>query len=118
MTAAKIDPIMYHMLPKDEWEKAQAAGSYSPESVEKEGFIHTSRMDQTVATANRYYGGKTDMVLLRIDRVTVKHEVKDDPVHGDTYAHIYGPLNLDAVTGCAPFLPNGEGVFGDFPTYQ
>ena len=113
------EPILYHIIPKDDWEKAQAEGSYTPPSIAAEGFIHTSRADQTLPTANLYYKGRTDLVLLNIVRAKVGPEVKDDPVpnRDDHFAHIYGSLNLDAVEGCEPFLPSAEGVFEKMPTF-
>lgn len=106
---------IYHITARADWEKAQAAGQYTAESLGSEGFIHASTLEQVVHTAHRYYQGRHGLVLLVIDPERAKPEVRFDPVQLEgqetRFPHIYGPLNLDAVVDVLPFEPGADGEF-------
>jgi len=105
--------FIYHITSQREWQAAQAAGAYTADSLEREGFIHCSTGEQVVATANRYYAGQAGLVLLRIRVEALRAEVRyENLVGGETlFPHIYGPLNLEAVEGAADFAPGVDGRF-------
>lgn len=102
--------LIVHICPWQEWRAAQAAGEYTAPSVKLEGFIHCSRPDQVLEVANRFYLGVPDLALLWIDPEKVQAEIRWEPSDGQLFPHIYGPLNLDAVTGVRDF-PAGENGF-------
>ncbi len=64
-----------------------------------EGFIHASREDQTPGVLARYYADvdPDDLVLLVIDTDLLDVPWRFDPVGGDEYPHLYGPLAPAAV---------------------
>ncbi len=100
--AAGIDPPrMYHLALRLEWEAARDDGSYRRStlgaSLEDVGFIHCSHAHQVQTIADTVYRGRDDVVLLEIDPARLDAEVRVEPVHGDEYPHIYGPLPVDAV---------------------
>lgn len=109
----------YHIIDRDEWEQAKAVGSYSPESVSTEGFIHCSYPSQVLMPANLLFWGQPNLVLLEIDPAKVTSEVRHDPVHvtrdgqehTEDFPHIYGPLNPEAVVSTIGFPPNPDGSF-------
>ena len=107
--------IIYHITRREDWDQAKAAGEYTVPSLENEGFIHASTLEQVVDTANRYYRGQTELVLLAIDTNQSKAEVRFDPVylHGEEqkFPHIYGPLNINAVVDVLEFSPQPGGDF-------
>lgn len=99
-----IDQFIYHLALVSDWEAAQAAGDYRISSLgvtlEEEGFLHASRSDQWEGVKARYYSEVVDpLVLLVIDpeRLTAPLVVEEVRGTGETFPHIYGPLNLDAV---------------------
>ncbi len=106
---------LYHIIEREAWQAAQAAGQYSPPSLDQEGFIHTSTLAQVVDTANRFYPGQTGLLLLAIAAEALRSTLQFDPVttHGEEqrFPHIYGPLNLDAVVGVVAFPPGPDGIF-------
>ena len=104
-----------HICTANDWEAAQAAGFYHTASLETEGFIHCSRSDQLLRVANLYFSGNTDLCLLWIDPAKVTSTIRWEPVEGDTYPHIYGILNLDAVQKAVPLISRADGYFTDFP---
>jgi len=106
---------LFHITTQLQWQQAQQLGEYWAESLETEGFIHTSKRDQVLWVANQFYRGQPDLVLLTIDpakvRPVIRYEtVPDVPVDSE-FPHIYGPLNLDAVVTASVFTPGADGLF-------
>jgi uncharacterized protein (DUF952 family) len=105
--------IILHVAKQDLWEKARASGSYRGDTLESQGFIHCSRPDQLIRVANFVFRGRTDLVLLCIDRSRVEPEIRDENLEGgdELFPHIYGPLNLDAAIEVLDFQPQADGSF-------
>ncbi len=91
--------MIYHITTNKHWKAAQAAGTYEADSLQEEGFIHTSKNEQVKDVLHRYYHKATDLVLLHIDesKLTSPLVYELAPTVNEIYPHIYGPLNLDAV---------------------
>ena len=108
MTAISPVRSVYHITTRGQWDAARQAGRYSADSLEREGFIHCSTRDQVLGTAERYYAGQTGLVLLEIDceRLAAPLRFEDTYGHGTAYPHLYGLLNLDAVTRVLQFEPD------------
>jgi uncharacterized protein (DUF952 family) len=107
-----------HITTRADWETAKRNGVYEAPSLASEGFIHCSTLDQVIATANAFYRGAHDLVLLVIDESATTAQVKYEPAAdpGRTgpnarFPHLYGPLNLDAVVRIDNFPPNPDGTF-------
>ena len=115
--------MIYHISSRDEWKRAQADGSYTTPSLIDEGFIHCSTSPQVVKVANAFYRGRRNLVLLCINPNAVSAEVKwEDPAHpnpdslpivddSEKFPHIYGAINLDAVTDVVDFPAKASGAF-------
>lgn len=102
------------------WDKAQKTGEYTQSTInstlDKVGFIHATNPDQTTAMLNRHFIDRDDLLLLTIDLDKVDPEVKFEPsLTGgtETYPHIYGALNTDAVVGLRKPKKNDAGMFID-----
>ncbi|RNL65501.1 DUF952 domain-containing protein [Nocardioides marmoriginsengisoli] len=98
---------MFHVALVSDWEAAVAAGDYRVSSLgvtlEQEGFLHASRADQWEGVLQRYYADVTEpLVLLVIDPARLTAPMVVEAVGQDTYPHIYGPLNVDAVVETRP----------------
>ena len=92
------EPI-YHLVPARYYEAQPAAHPYLPDSFEEEGFIHCSQENQVAGVLERYFSEKTGLVKLVIDTDKLSSRFVFDwsPSSRDTFPHIYGPINLDAV---------------------
>jgi len=112
-----MDQIV-HICSTEDWQTAEVAGQYQAASLESEGFIHFSRPDQAVDTANRYYAGRRDLLLLWVDPQELTTDLRWESSHGDLYPHLYGPLNLEAVLQVTPFIPEDDGVFRELPPHH
>jgi len=93
---------IYHIADVSEWEQAQRNGAYTTStlgrSLEEEGFLHAARREQVPGVWSRYYSGvRRPFVLLTIETDKLTSPWQEDPVGEETYPHIYGPLNPDAV---------------------
>jgi len=110
--------MILHILRRAEWDEALRRGYYRPPSLEAEGFIHCSTVAQTLDTANIFFRGQTDLILLHIDERTLTSPFKfESPAAADDarprarFPHIYGPLNLDAVVDVVEFPCDADGSF-------
>ncbi|WP_282333757.1 DUF952 domain-containing protein [Pinibacter soli] len=92
--------IIYHVTTAAAWNTAKEKGSYEDTSLAKEGFIHASETQQVDGVLQRYFAGKTDLVKLTIDTSKLKSQLVYEwsPSVQEQFPHIYGPINLDAVT--------------------
>ena len=92
-------PIIYHITTASEWNAVQEKGFYEAPSLVTEGFIHCSQDHQVDAVLERYFAGKTNLVKLTIntDKLTSKFVFDWSPSTADTFPHVYGTINPDAV---------------------
>lgn len=91
---------IYHIVRPEDWENASGNTEYAAESLETEGFIHCSYEDQLAAVLERYYSGAGEVVVLEIDTDLLGSRLVVEPsTGGELFPHIYGTINLDAVTG-------------------
>ena len=106
--------MIYHITSRTSWQAAQQSGVYTADSLAAQGFIHCSRADQVVRVANTWYTAQHGLVLLEIDETRLKPEVRWEPGTDrpdELFPHIYGPLNLDAVSRVHCFEPDRNEQF-------
>ncbi|CAE8630180.1 unnamed protein product, partial [Polarella glacialis] len=129
-------PIIYHMCPQSAWDevKHEPTGTYVPEGFDKVGFIHcTSIATGLLNVANHFYkGSKEAWICLEIDAAAcapakviweppapvaassltgTAEDVKPDKEWegGVLLPHVYGHLNVAAVTKIYPIVRDMEG---------
>ena len=100
------DQPLFHLALADDWQAAQASGSYSVSTrgmtLEQVGFIHCSWREQVDATYQRFYADAGEVVLLEIDPAAVGVPLRADAIPtGELFPHMYGPLNPGAVQSVA-----------------
>lgn len=98
--------MIYHVTTYQLWQSALKTGFFETPSLLSEGFIHTSKLHQVAGVLNRYYKDKKDLLLLSIDETKVTSPVKWElaPSVNEEFPHIYGKLNLEAVTKVSNIL--------------
>lgn len=117
MSAARAPTRLFHITTIDAWAAAQRAGAYVAPSLGTAGFIHLSGEDQWLATANRFYRGQRELVLLVIAPARLTAEVRwEDGAppapDGAQFPHLYGALALDAVDAALPLPVASDGAIG------
>lgn len=114
--------MILHITNRTDWEKAKEAGAYISPSLSADGFIHCSTPGQTAETANLFFKGQNDLVLLCIDEIKLNSECKyeepagavgiqHDPRGDNLFPHVYGPVNFSAVVNVVSFPPDKDGIF-------
>jgi uncharacterized protein (DUF952 family) len=109
-----MDWIVHICSPKD-WEAAQRQKEYRPASLSDVGFIHCSRPEQVLETANRYFPGQTSLVLLWIDVHRLQSELRWEAADGQAFPHLYGPLGIQEVIATSDFSADADGIFRHLP---
>src|SRR5207248_11165620 len=92
---------LYHLALAQDWERDTGAAydmSTIGRSLADEGFVHCSFAHQVQPTADRFYRGRGDVLLLVIDPGALTSPVKVE----EAFPHIYGPINRDAVVRVVP----------------
>lgn len=102
---------LFHITTRAAWDQAAREGQYRAPSLESEGFIHLSGDGQLLATADRHFAGHTDLVVLAVRKDRLTAELRFEEAHGETFPHLYGPLNLDAVIEVVDLPVGSDGRF-------
>jgi uncharacterized protein (DUF952 family) len=90
--------LIYHVSLPANWEKYKDRPSYQTESLQTEGFIHCSYLNQLPAVLKRYYSRVDKVIVLTIETEKLKSKLVEEPsTGGEVYPHIYGRLNHSAV---------------------
>lgn len=114
MSTGQGPSVVYHLALEDEWQEAVVAGrAYSVStrgrSLAEVGFVHCAFGHQLGGVARRFYGDRSDLVVLAIDPLATGAEMVVESVPGadETFPHIYGPVPLAAVVSATPW--DGDG---------
>ena len=103
--------MILHITKREQWEQAKQIGIYRGDTLDTEGFIHCSTLQQLIRTANKFFHNQQGLVLLCIEPEQVIAEIKYEAADSDLFPHIYGALNVDAVTQVLEFEPGEDGKF-------
>jgi len=105
--------LIVHILKTTEWEESKKRSIYEADTLETQGFIHCSNIDQIVSVANFNYKAEIDMKMLIINTELLESEVKYEDLYdeGKEYPHIYGPINLDSIEEIIDFPCKEDGTF-------
>lgn len=113
--------LIYHIAYQRDWAEARSAGRYTMSTrgttLSEQGFIHASTAGQVADTANRFYAGEDDLIVLVINERLLEAPVRYEQVGGagDVFPHIYGPVNVNAVLDTRPLQPGARGTFNFAP---
>jgi uncharacterized protein (DUF952 family)/GNAT superfamily N-acetyltransferase len=104
--------VIAHLLTPNDWLHATASGLIRPSSLDTEGFTHCADLHQVVRVANRFYAHEAELVIAHVDPTRLASPVRwEAPIHPDGspasdheefYPHVYGPIEVDAITTTTP----------------
>jgi uncharacterized protein (DUF952 family) len=98
--------IIWHILPRDEWERARTQSEYAPSSLRTEGFIHFSYEHQLLGSAARHFAGHRDLVAISVQRQGLGERLVEE----NGFPHLYAPLELTQVGSVVELLAS-DGEF-------
>ncbi|MDT0212789.1 DUF952 domain-containing protein [Rothia sp. ARF10] len=107
------DGRIHHVTTPDTWARAVADGTFTEStldrSLEEEGFIHCCDAAQLDFVLTTFYAGVPhDLLLLTIDPELLESRLVREvgnPETGETFPHVYGPINPSAVVGTRVLHP-------------
>jgi uncharacterized protein (DUF952 family) len=100
--SSDTDPI-FHITTREQWNHASLAGKYQADTLLIEGFIHCSTKAQLASSGRRHFAGESGLVVLEIDPARLRWELRWEESEGESFPHLYGPLDLDAVISVQTF---------------
>ena len=113
-----MSEIVFHIASKSEW-GANPEADYVPDAYAADGFIHLSFPHQVLTPANLFYRGRSDLLLLEIDRALLKPDAVVEPGTGtdELFPHLYSSLPRAAVVAEHPFPCDEDGGFSSLPRH-
>ncbi len=102
--------LIYKILPRGEWEAAEAVGRFRGSGIDlQDGYIHLSTRQQVEETAERYFRGQRDLLLLAVAAERLGDSLRYEPSrHGQLFPHVYGDIPVEAVTRVHPLELNDD----------
>ena len=107
---------IYKLVPAALWREAENAGRFTGSAADlRDGFIHFSTAAQLAETAAKHFAGQSDLLLVGVDAARLGEALRWEPSRGGAlFPHLYGALELAAVTRVEP-LPLGPDGRHCFP---
>ncbi|MGA8245479.1 MAG: DUF952 domain-containing protein [Nocardioides sp.] len=99
---------IFHIATLADWKQAEASGgTYTTSTygvpLAEAGFIHASRHEQVRGVLDRVYGDVTEpLLILEIETDLLGVPWREEDVDGESFPHIYGPLDTKAVVKWRP----------------
>ena len=90
--------MIHHVAILSDWQSQESKSEFFPSDYFREGFIHCCTPSQLQGVLERYFKGKTDLVLLHLDESKLKAELKyEESTNDEKFPHLYGSINREAV---------------------
>ncbi|MEO6699971.1 MAG: DUF952 domain-containing protein [Jatrophihabitantaceae bacterium] len=106
---------IFHIVGHRHWQAACELGSYAPESLAAEGFVHFSYADQVARTANARFADQDGLIVVEFDPARLAAPVVDEDLYGagELFPHVYGAIPTAAATGSHQLVrePTGQYAF-------
>lgn len=110
-----MDSIIYKIVPRDLWQKAEADGIFRGAPIDlKDGYIHFSTAAQACETARLHFAGIDGLVLVAVPTSALGDRLNFEPSRGgDLFPHFYGelPVSIIAWQKPLPLGPDGLHIF-------
>ena len=100
-----------HVATPEAWRRGAETPLYEAESLATEGFIHNCHPAQLRGVLGRHFAGHRALVLLVIDPALLTSEVREEEAVGETFPHVYGPIDRAAVVSVLPIETDSTGMF-------
>lgn len=89
---------IFHITDAVSWRASRWKGYLGGDSLERDGYLHFSLRNQVERVANTLYHGQQGLVVLEVDPHRADAPVRMEAAeNGETFPHLYGPLDVSAV---------------------
>jgi uncharacterized protein (DUF952 family) len=90
--------VIYHITSQQDWASQAAHQEFVPNGYLLEGFIHCCTAHQLSGVLERYFKGKSDLVLLHIDESLLQSKlIYERSTNDEKFPHVYGGINKEAI---------------------
>jgi uncharacterized protein (DUF952 family) len=102
---------IYHIVTPAWWDQFKEKSHYESETLSVENFIHCSTLEQIQPTLNRHFKHISVVYILKLEVTKLEYQPIYElaPAVGQSFPHIYGPINLDAVVAITEIKSTKEG---------
>src|SRR5437868_3907075 len=93
------------------WREAERQGVFRGSADDaRDGFIHFSTAAQVSETARKHFSGQTGLFLIAVDVDALGDALRFEPSrNGELFPHLYGELDLGAVTAILDLRARSDG---------
>ncbi len=104
---------LFLIVKERDWFREEDKPSYCPESLPKVGFIRLLTPELVISTANIFFAGEKDLLLLQLEVASTDPLLKWELEPGSQVSipHYYGKLPRQFVQKIDDFLPQKDGQF-------
>ena len=103
---------LFHLVPAERWRRLEGHETYAPDSLATEGFVHLSTAAQVEGTAQRFFAGVPDLLVLEVeiprDDPHLRWEANDGPHGVEEFPHYHRALPLAYVAGRSRWRSGGN----------
>lgn len=111
MYADAGNKVIYFLMTAETLKAAQLSGTFAPESLKTEGFIHASPANQLTRVANKYYAEHEMVFVVACRKSEIQSPIKWEPATGGLYPHVFGALNMDSVVDAIPVFRSEDRTY-------
>ncbi|MFM9891132.1 MAG: DUF952 domain-containing protein [Rickettsiales bacterium] len=99
---------IYKICSRALWLETERTGVFPGMPIDvADGYVHFSTAEQSAETAQKYFAGQTDLILLTVDAVqlgdALKWEASSSGTRAGLFPHLYGPLKLSHIISATAF---------------
>ncbi len=106
---------LFHLIAAPDWAAVSGAQTYAPASLESDGFVHLSTEAQVAGSADLFFAGVDDLLVLTIEiprtDPRLRWELGTGPRGTEPFPHFHAPLPLAFVTATSKFRAR-DGTLG------
>src|SRR5690606_23097397 len=102
---------LFHLVREEDWRGVDGA-AYAPVSLSTEGFVHLSTAEQVAGTAELFFAGVDDLLLLEVeiaaDNPHLRWERAVGPRGPEDFPHYHHALPLDRIVATSRWRSGAE----------
>lgn len=105
--------MIFHIVKKDKWDTYKSNTYYKPHSLEREGYIHCSFVDQIMKVADTFHKNQKDLLVIVINSKKLGNKLKVEDLFNlkEKYPHVYGVIPMNAIEKIVELMIDEHGDF-------